>query len=444
MTNLHELHKYFESCWVLGKRDSIIENNETRILSALLWGISGVSVCIRGESGSAKTKILNATSTLFFGDAGLNGRSPDMLLLNSSSAKGQLTPDNAAYIGQTSRCVIPELQNILTSPHLEAMIKLWMEGRPYIYSRSEFGKRMIRLILEPKPILTNLADGNEFLPELPVEMQRRVVSLPTFSSRVLNERVHHMKAKSRFLPEHELNQLTRREVTQLRENCRNAMKIKTRVINPGADVVRKTIPTRYTMSNTFIGYYFDVVEAITKFHHKNRLTDGKYIFSTPEDNYLAFVLAGNIFRDMSIGIQPLGKQIIEFVPKAEVWGDLVGETETDSVHIDEIIDFLSDEGLSRAKKLVKIVLGRLVDTNFLRKIPRKDRYYRTKDVSFEQSVDWKELVTGCVQNVNKHYPHLADEYSKMSLHRYTDPYTGKRKDIPMIVKVYGGKTNDET
>ena len=93
---------------------------------------------------------------------------------------------------------------------------------------------------------------------------------------------------------------------------------------------------------------------------------------------------------------------------------------------------------------MKIVLGRLVDTNFLRKIPRRERYYRTKDISFEQRVDWKELVTGCVQNVKEHYPHLQSEYSKMSLHRYTDPFTGKRKDIPMVVKVYGGNTDNET
>jgi len=437
--NLHELHKYYESCWVLGKRDAIIENAETRILSALLWGISGVSVCIRGESGSAKTKILNATSALFFGDEGLNGRSNEMLLLNSSSAKGQLTPDNAAYISQTKRCVIPELQNILTSPHLEAMIKLWMEGRPYIYTRSEFGKKLIKLILEPKPIMTNLADGNEFLPELPVEMQRRVVSLPTFSSRALNDRVHHMKAKTRYLPENELNRLTRLEVNKLRENCRKAMMVTSRVINPGADIIRKTIPTRYTMSNTFIDYFFDVVEAITKFHHQSRITHGKYLFSTPEDNFVAFLLAGNIFRDMSIGIQPLGKQIIEFVRKAEVWGDLVSDKDTDAVHIDEIIDFLGDEGYARPKKLVQIILERLVNTNFLRKVGGKHRYYRTKDITFEQTVDWKKLITTCMENMTKHYPEVAAKYSGASLHKYTDPLTGERKDIPMTMKIYGGK-----
>ena len=112
---LYDLHRYFEGCWVLGKRDPIIQNFETRLLTALLWGVSGKSVCIRGESGSAKTKILNAVSTLFFSDTGMAGRNPELLMLNSSSAKGALTPDSAAMISNSQRCVIPELQNILTS-----------------------------------------------------------------------------------------------------------------------------------------------------------------------------------------------------------------------------------------------------------------------------------------------------------------------------------------
>ena len=439
MVTLHDLHKYYESCWILGKRDGVIENHETRILSALLWGIVGNSVCIRGESGSAKTKILNATAALFFGDDGLKGRHSDLLHLNSSSAKGHLTPDNAQVIHVSKRCVIPELQNILTSPHLEAMIKLWMEDRPYVYARNELGRRTIRIILDPKPILTNLADGNEHLPELPIEMQRRVISLPTFSSRALNDKVHHMKALNRILPESELIKLTRREVTTLREQCRQASKVTQRVINPGADIIRATIPARYTMSNTFIDYYFDVIEAITKFHHKKRIVKGKYIFATPEDNYIAFLLAGNIFRDMSIGIQPLGKQIIDFVPKAEIWGDLVSDKDTDSVHIDEIMDFLASEGLARPKKLVQIILERLVNTNFLKQIPKKAKYYKTQEVNFQHKIDWKQLLQVSIENIDKYHSDISSDYQKQSLHRYTDPFSGERKDIPLKLQVYGGE-----
>ena len=94
-TTLADLDRYFEGCHVLGKRDPILENHETRMLTTLLWGIMGKSVCIRGESGSAKTKILNAVTALIYGDTGLTGTNPDVLWLNSSSAKGPLTPDNA-------------------------------------------------------------------------------------------------------------------------------------------------------------------------------------------------------------------------------------------------------------------------------------------------------------------------------------------------------------
>ena len=35
------------------------------------------------------------------------------------------------------------------------------------------------------------------------------------------------------------------------------------------------------------------------------VSSGKYIFATPEDNYLGFKIAGNTFRDMAIGIASL-------------------------------------------------------------------------------------------------------------------------------------------
>ena len=102
-SSLNDLHRYFESCFVLGKRDPILENHETRILALLLWAIAGKSICIRGESGSAKTKILNAVTALIYGDEGLAGRNPNVLWMNSSSAKGHLTEDSSRIIAQANR-----------------------------------------------------------------------------------------------------------------------------------------------------------------------------------------------------------------------------------------------------------------------------------------------------------------------------------------------------
>ena len=142
------------------------------------------------------------------------------------------------------------------------------------------------------------------------------------------------------------------ELSNLRNRILEAAGIEKRVINPGADIIRSVIPTNYTASNTFIEYFFDVIEAITRFYHQDRISNDKYLIANPEDNYLAFLLAGEIFRDMSIGITPIGKYIIDFVPRAEVWGDLVSEKESDAVHVDERIDYLSDIGIIRTKKLI--------------------------------------------------------------------------------------------
>ena len=220
------------------------------------------------------------------------------------------------------------------------------------------------------------------------------------------------------------------------------MALEKRVINPGADVIRTTIPATYTMSNTFIDYYFDVIEAATKFHHRERVQDLDYIYSTPADNFIAFQLAGSIFRDMSIGINPIGKDIIEFVPKAEVWGDLVTESDSDAVHIDEITDYLSNKGINRTKKMIQFTMARLVDANFVRKIPKADKYYRTQDFDFSRSVDWKGLVDACITNMEINSEHIAEEYKKDDLHMYTDPFTGEHKNIPMTLQVYGGHIDE--
>ena len=427
---LSDLNRYFDDCIVLGKRDPIINNNESRMLTVLLWGINGNSVCIRGESGSAKTKILNASTALLFGDGGLMGHNHEVLLLNSSSAKGQLTDDSAQRISRATHCLIPELQNIMTSQNLEAMIKLWMEDRPYIYTRNELGRKQVRLILDPLPILTNLADGNEQMPDLPTEMHRRTISLPTISTMELNERVHKMKARARMLPDGELNVLTRRELGALRKQCQLAMKNKSRVINPGAEYIRRVIPTRYTMSNTFIDYFLDVVEAITKFYAPERLTSGKYIFATPEDNYVGFQIAGNTFRDMAIGIASLGRDIIEFIPKVEAWGDLATDVESDAATMDDIIDHLNNLGMIRHKKTVNSILERLVNTNFVRKIDRKDKYYRTQEMDFDVTVDPGDLADACKESISLNFPgEVEQEYNKLDLNHYTCYETGEVKKL---------------
>ena len=427
--NLSDLNRYFDDCIVLGKRDPVIHNVETRMLTVLLWGINGNSICIRGESGSAKTKILNAATALLFGDAGLGGHNHELLLLNSSSAKGQLTDDSAQRIANAKRCIIPELQNIMTSQNLEAMIKLWMEQRPYVYTKNELGRKQVRIILDPLPILTNLADGNEQMPDLPTEMHRRTISLPTVATAELNEQVHMMKARARMLPDGELTSLTRRELGALRKQCQIAMQNKSRIINPGAEYIRRVIPTRYTMSNTFIDYFLDVVEAITKFYTPERITHGKYIFATPEDNYLGFKIAGNTFRDMAIGIASLGREIIDFVPKVEAWGDLATDVEADAASLDDIIDHLNELGMIRHKKTVKSIIERLVNTNFIRQIERKEKYYRTQEMDFQVQVDPDDLVDACKENIAINFPDVSEEYNALDLKEYTCYETGEVKKL---------------
>ena len=95
--SLYDLNRFFDDCVVLGKRDPIIDNHETRMLTVLLWGINGNSVCVRGESGSAKTKILNAATTLMFGSSGLSGQNHEVLLMNSSHESARSSDKSKSF-----------------------------------------------------------------------------------------------------------------------------------------------------------------------------------------------------------------------------------------------------------------------------------------------------------------------------------------------------------
>lgn len=440
--SLYTLNRFFDCCWINDRLDPVISNHNTRMLTALIWGIAGKPVCVRGESGSAKTKLTNATVALIYGDSALAGGSRDLVLLTSGSAKAALTETGVKQFAAAESCYIPELQNILTSQDFEAMLKLWMEGRPYIYNRNIAKTDKTRqYILEPLPVLTNLADGNEQLPDLPLEMQRRIINLPTESNRDLNRRVHAQKARLRYLPDELLPQLEPDEEDQLRLQIRFARKIEETVINPSASVVKDIIPARYTLSNTFIDYFFDVIEAITKFHYLERYNNGQYLFSTPEDNYLAYLIAGDIFRDSSIGIHSLGQTIINLVPviKNIEYGSLKSQNtfgnkddkyqESSAISKDKIIDRLAKGGNNRHRKVIDNLISRLIDSNYLRQVENKPFYYRTEEVNMEYKLDVPKLIAECENNIRKYYPDDLDNYMKTVKDTYINPLTGETEKI---------------
>lgn len=445
--NLNHLHRYYEGCWVKEKLDPVLGNEEARLAVPLNWLLCTNGTIVRGESGSAKTKIMNAVVALVFGDDGLDNEDPMLFVVGSGSAKAQFTPQKAREIARARYCYIPEWQNAVM---FEWIFKLWLENRPAPYSRAIHGGQDVESFnLNPLPIMTSLAEGNEEMPELSNEMKRRLVSFYTRSDIDLNRRVHEMKAHHRMAPDEDLVTLEQEDTDALRDRFLYAMDLKdkgVKVKNPGADISRRAVPTKYTISNTFVDYWFDLVEGVAKFYYPERPISARasrYLFATPGDNYVAYLLVADVIRDLALGIPPLGNEILEFLPVSESFGMLKADTRHDARHIDQIVDYLDEQGMPRSKTVVKASLERLVGAGFV-KIDDDRHYYKTKDTSKENGVnviDWGLLIEASVDYTKAKYPEIAVAYEDMS-ETYIDPFDGRWKDIPRKSKIATPKESE--
>jgi len=431
--NLFTLHQFFESCRILGKPDPIIRNHEIRMLTALYWGIGGGSVILRGEAGSAKTRILNAAVASIYGDAGLDETDPDVITITASSSKAQLTETKERAIHNATRCVIPELQAIATDQNLVEMLKRWTEGRSYTYERYVSNQETTCYTLNPLPIITCLAEENEHLKDIGAELNRRVLSLYTRSDKDVNDAVHEGKAQRRFKSEDELNLMVNGDLKALHYYMREAARDDRRVINPGASVLRLIISNKFTSSNSFIDYLLDIPECIAKFYADERVTTEKSILATPGDNIVAEMLAGEAIQDLSIGLHSIGREVLAVIPTRKGFGgDLIAQGgNMQEVSVSQITDRLDAEyGITYPRPTVKGIVERLVVTNFVKKNVDTGRYYRTTEPEDSQKLDIPKLIEECKANTVKRFPKLHKRYvgSEWFL-KYKHPFTGEIKEL---------------
>jgi len=425
---LYDLHLYYNAPIVFGKLRPIIGNFETRMATALAWLIGKNSVIIRGASGSAKSEILKATVTLAWGDEGLTGIHRDVYMIDASSDKGNITKDAIVEMRNSGHCFIPELQNC---GNQEDIIKKWTEGMPYVYRRAKNGgASSSKLILPPLPILTNLADGNEKMPELANEMRRRFLSVWTVANRDVNEIVHEQKAFIDALPEEEIPSINEDRLTMLRNRLYCAMEDDRRVINPFGIELHKILPKTFTESNTYVEYLLNFVKTITKFYADQRHTDGDKLFSTAGDNYVATIIAGGIFKSLSMGVPEFAKQIVdgfEILPPGLFAFDSKDEVSAQSYYmtVDQVKDYIDTEiGMSMKKSAVKEILDKCVEVGHLRASGSGKSYYKTKEFEEVANVDVPTMVKRGVAFMEEHYPDDVDTWSK-NIYDYIHPFTGE-------------------
>lgn len=430
---LNHLHRYFEAPVVDGKLRPIKGNENTRIVATLQFVICGDGTLIGGQSGSAKSEIMKAMIALVWGDDGMDGGNPDLTVVKPGSKKAVYSKTFSQKILACSRVWVPEWQN---AKEYEPMFKLWLEGRNGAYDRMDITDReedVKDIDLPPRCIMTSLAEANEVMPDLTNEMKRRVVTLHTRSDQALNDQVHEMKAEMRRLPDEELEQMGEKETYGLQAVLLGAKGEQRRVINPASTLIRKAVPNKYTASNTFIDYWFNLIEAVAKFYRHDRVSNDRYIFATPGDNFVAFTLAADIFRDLALGMPPCGDDILTMIPITDTWGDLKGDSRDDRRNIDQIVTALDEMGVPRTKVVVESYMEKLLGAGYVN-IDKEKLYYRMRDITGgDDVIDWSLVVSASKEWMKSKFPEFADDYEKQS-ETYIHPFSGEEEMVAPVKK----------
>lgn len=425
---LNHLHRYFESPVVDGELRPIKGNENTRIVATLQFVICGDGTLLGGQSGSAKSEIMKAMIVLVWGDEGMDGKNPDLGVVKPGSKKAIYSRKFSEMIQRCSRVWVPEWQN---AKDYEPMFKLWLEGRNGAYDMRDVTDKeddMKETDLPPRPIMTSLAEANEIMPDLTNEMKRRVVTLHTRSDQALNDQVHEMKAEMRRIPDEELEKLGENETYGLQAILLGAKAEQRRVINPASTLIRKAVPNKYTASNTFIDYWFNLIEAIAKFYKNDRVTTDRYIFATPGDNYVAFTLAADIFRDLALGMPPCGDDILTMIPITDTWGDLKGDNKSDRRNIDQVVTALDEMGVPRTKVVVESYMEKLLGAGYVN-IDKEKLYYRMRDISGgDDVIDWGLVISASKEWMKSKFPEVVEEYNEQA-DTYIHPLSGDEENI---------------
>jgi energy-coupling factor transporter ATP-binding protein EcfA2 len=436
--NIFDIHRYFESYVERGKYKPIVGNFEARTTIALLFPLRGVSVVVKGPAGSGKSTIVKCASQLIWGDGVFDNKIREVLYIAGSSDKGLLTDTLASRIAHVcTHCVIPELQNAISNERVEAIIKLWTEGESYHYVRGANAGTINREItLKPLPILTSIATENKYTQFLGEEMERRFLPFYTIARGDLNRQIHTTKADSWAKCDEDLMLMPDGDKTDLRLHIQAASKIEDKVKNPSALFMKDEIPSNYVISNSMIEYWFELVAAVTKFYHTDRLKyvspKGKkqYILSTPFDNWLAWKLGGSAIVLASSNVPDLGREVIQLLPVRGIDDVDAGLT------INEIVDCLQESGVERTRKQVTQIMKALEAVNYAKRDDYShEKFYRTKEYEFDTAVNWKECVEQTKKFIKEAYPEVAKDY----IHEHcddpkvVDPFTNESSallDIP--------------
>ncbi len=252
--DVNDLVKYYRSKGIVGE--------ESVYILATIGLLAGNSFCIEGRSGTGKTKIADALMDLL---------PPKSVYSFDASSDKSLIRD-AERLNKARVLYVPEMQNVFNSRYqtLVEVLKCLCAEKDFTYSGVAGGKSYEFRIRGDITFYTTLATENDFKPR--IEYTRRMFQLFTRLGEDVQERIIREKARARYLPKADLDEISAQELRALKVHASSLLYMpQIRVVNVFSDYIEGIIPRENTMVAAFIDKYFDLNEASGKFHYPLRI-----------------------------------------------------------------------------------------------------------------------------------------------------------------------------
>jgi len=250
--------------WYQYKAEGNVVGQEKALIQMTLQTIMLNSFNIEGPAGGGKTYIMKAlTSTL-----------PEDMFYWFEFATDTTIFNKAEEINNYKILVIPEYQKILKQcPQTKEAIKTITEGREAVREKT-VGKKIKKFTLEPKCVITAIADENEHKSALDKDKEdmRRFSHIQLDTSFEQTQRVREFKRKRRSTRQEYMPVSTEELGKRIRNHIEHCIDYKPErpPLDPFAEHMDQYLPIT-DKSIAYVDDYYSYLDGLAIFHHQDRL-----------------------------------------------------------------------------------------------------------------------------------------------------------------------------
>lgn len=424
----------------------LVEEKENFILLALS-AINKISCGVESVSGSGKSVLTDILMKLI----------PPERVYRLGLTSNTATVYDYEAVNRADILYVEELQKALNAnnPIMIEVLKNITEGKSItrtVYD-STIKQNIKQSINGDIGLVYSLALENKTKKD--DELDRRVITFMTDISQAQNRRVLKYIGKTRF-KKGRLKVQTDETTKQLKQHISMVLnQASERVENPFSEFIAEKVPVPFVKVRSYINHYFDLMEACTKYHYKERPKYDNMYFATLQDIYTIHNLYGKMFNQKIHNLPQLGREIMTLfdAERAESlgWKKNV-EKEQQALFVDEdgegkvyldttkIHKELKKAGLLLKYKLIRDQCEELVEAGFLGKEinGRREFYFKTDEVEeFEDNFDFPNCLQAGINNMKENYPShyeswldlQMDKDGRFPLHH---PITGESKFLDQL------------